>query len=116
MPDDILKRRRSDQGGIPDWAKFAVAVIGGVIASLAWVEGRFVTRIEWTAHQDAQKLAIASLILAQQEYTNAEKGTAAQLAAMNVKLTVIDTRQQIVLERIGLVVPVVPVVPLPIKR
>ena len=111
--DEKPARRREDYGRIPDWAKFAVAVVGGCALALVWVEGRFVTRVEWSGHQEAQKLAIAGLLVTQQEYAVAEKGTAAQLAAMNVKLTVIDTRQQIVLERLG---PVVPVIPIPVKR
>ena len=113
MTDDKPARRREDYGRIPDWAKFAIAVIGGCAAALVWVEGRFVTRVEWAGHQEAQKLAIAALVLTQQEYATAEKSTASHLAAMNVKLTVIDTRQQIVLERLG---PVVPVIPIPVKR
>ena len=111
--DEKPARRREDYGRIPDWAKFAVAVVGGCALALVWVEGRFVTRVEWAGHQEAQKLAITGLLTTQQEYAVAEKGTAAQLAAMNVKLTIIDTRQQIVLERLA--APVLPV-PVPVRK
>jgi len=113
VTDEKPSRRREDYGRIPDWAKFSTAVIGGCALALVWVEGRFVTRVEWASHLEAQKLALAGVVATQQEYATAEKATAAQLAAMNVKLTVIDTRQQIVLERLG---PAVIPIPIPVKR
>lgn len=104
--------RQEPKAGLADWAKFAVAVVSGCAATLFWVESRFVSRVEWAAavkmqeqawesHTVMRKATLDSIQKEQTEYAANEKLTAASLASINVKLTVIDTRQQVVLERIA---------------
>lgn len=99
--DDAGPKRRRDPFVVQDWMKFSVAVIAGVVGALAWMEGRFVSRVEWTAHQETQRTTIADMASTQKEYAVAERGTASSLSGMNAKLAVIEARQQMVLDRLN---------------
>ena len=69
---------------IPEWAKFAGTIIGTVILLIAWVEARFVARVEWTNHQAQQMIDMTDLKQTQLSYAIAERGTSSGLNSLTV--------------------------------
>ena len=65
---------------IPDWAKFAVAVIAGTIAAMVWMQANFVSRIEFAAHSSQKEREMSRLADLQEHYAAAERKTAENLA------------------------------------
>lgn len=69
---------------VPEWAKFAGAIIATTAIVLGWAEIRFVTRLEWTTHQTQQTLDMTEVKEVQKSYALAERGTSSGLQALTV--------------------------------
>ena len=65
---------------IPDWAKFAVAVIAGTIAAMVWMQANFVSRVEFAAHALQKERDLTRMAEMQEHYASAERKTAENLA------------------------------------
>ena len=52
-PDD--EEPRVINAGLPSWFRAMIYVAGGLITGLGIAEARFVSRIEYQGHQDAQR-------------------------------------------------------------
>ena len=76
---------------LPEWAKFAGTIIVTMVAMFTWATSTFVSRIEWSAHAEQQRIDLARVSEVQQTYATAEKGTAANLSEINSRLTRIET-------------------------
>ena len=69
---------------IPEWAKFAAAIIGTLVLVIGWAEARFVSRVEWSNHQSQQTIDMGDLKQTQLSYAIAERGTSSGLNAWTV--------------------------------
>ena len=76
---------------LPEWAKFAGTIIVTMVAMFTWATSTFVSRIEWTAHSEQQRVDLNRVTEVQGQYANAEKGTAKNLSEINSRLTRIET-------------------------
>ena len=72
--------RMSRGFNVPDWAKFAVAVIAGTIAAMVWMQANFVSRVEFAAHAMQKEKDLARIAELQEHYATAERKTAENLA------------------------------------
>jgi hypothetical protein len=65
---------------VPDWMKFAVAVIAGTIAAMVWMQANFVSRVEFSSHAAQKEKDLARIADLQEHYATAERKTAENLA------------------------------------
>ena len=75
---------KRDVGPIPEWAKVVVAVAAGLVTSLGIAETRFVGRVEYLSHVEAQREDVARLIAASNHYSLKEGQTASGLSDLKV--------------------------------
>jgi len=103
--EEARPARRRDDVGVPPWAKLALTVVGTTVTTLIaiflWASSTFVSRVEWQGHAMQQSLDIERILTVQKTYADQERRTAGELAVMNAKLSVIEARQLMVLERLG---------------
>ena len=72
--------RMSRGFNVPDWAKFAVAVIAGTVAAMVWMQANFVSRIEFASHAIQKEKDLTRIADLQEHYAMAERRTAENLA------------------------------------
>lgn len=99
--DDGTPKRgqRRDDVGLPPWAKLALVVVGLTVGIIGWVELRFVSRVEFNGHVTAQAEETGRFATQQRDYAVAEKVTAANLGRFDVRLSTIETKIDILLDR-----------------
>jgi hypothetical protein len=69
---------------IPEWVKVVVAIVGGLVTGLGIAETRFVGRVEYLSHVEAQREDVARLIQASNHYSVKEGQTASGLSDLKV--------------------------------
>jgi hypothetical protein len=84
-------RRRSGDVGIPDWAKLAATVAFTTVSVVLWANANFISRVEMNQHLDQQSKDFSRVAASQEHYSDAERGTAANLGEINSRLTRIET-------------------------
>ena len=89
MKRDDAEHDQDDQprvvnAAIPEWAKVVVAIVAGLITGLGIAESRFVGRVEYLSHVEAQRDDVARLISASNHYSLKEGQTAAGLSDLKV--------------------------------
>ena len=87
-PDD--EEPRVINAGLPSWFRAMIYVAGGLITGLGIAEARFVSRIEYQGHQDAQRQDIERLLRVQAEYALAERQTSQSLGEISERLTTME--------------------------
>jgi hypothetical protein len=88
---DYPHRRRESDSGIPDWAKLAATVAGTTVTIILWANANFISRTEMNQHLDQQAKDFSRVAVSQDHYSDAERGTAANLSEINSRLTRIET-------------------------
>jgi hypothetical protein len=96
--EETPRRRRGDVG-IPDWAKLAATVAVTTVTMFVWASNTFISRTEMSQHMDTQSKDLARVQNTQEHYAEAERGTASNLSSINSRLTGIETKVEMVLER-----------------
>lgn len=84
-------RRRYGDQGVPDWAKLAASVAVAVISVVLWANANFISRVEMNQHLDQQSKDFSRVAVSQEHYSDAERGTSANLSEINSRLTRIET-------------------------
>ena len=85
------QRRRRGDVGVPDWAKLAATTASVTIAIILWAISTFISRAEMAQHLDQQAKDFYRVAAAQEHYSDAERGTSANLSEINSRLTRIET-------------------------
>jgi hypothetical protein len=89
-------RRRSSDVGIPDWAK--LAAVATTVATFVWATSTFISRTEMNQHMEQQTKDFTRIAASQDHYAEAERVTARAINNVEVKLTGIETKVELVLD------------------
>lgn len=99
IPD--TPRRRSSDGGIPDWAKLAATVAATTATMVLWATSTFISRSEMVNHMDQQTKDFVRITASQEKYSAAEHNTARNLYDISNRLTSMETKMEILINGLG---------------
>lgn len=76
---------------IPDWAKFAVAVVAGTIAAMVWMQSNFVSQVQYSTHAVQNAVDMERIVQTQKQYAQQERETASNLGELKLDVSEIKT-------------------------
>lgn len=83
---------------LPDWMKLAIAVAGTTVTMVMWANSTFISRVEFNNHMAEQTKDFARTVRTQEQYADAEKGTAKSLGTIESRLSSIETKLELLLD------------------
>jgi hypothetical protein len=79
---------------MPEWAKFTMAssflIIVSTVGVIGWAQGNFVTRLEWAAHAEQQRMDFVRISTSLETHSNMDRILQGNFGDINARLVGIE--------------------------